>query len=421
MKERLDPKKLDNYKRINLVDFASSQYGYKIDSKDSTKKWPVLRNQNDDKMLMHQNENGQWSFTNLHNDSERGSIFDFINKEQPKLSFKEIVDRLEKYEPSISATLEEHASTANVFDKSHLKHVSKINENNIMYLVHERKIDPEILLNDPKFKDKIQIYSSDKFKNIAFPITNDKKPISGFILKNKEFSGYLKSSEHSNSLWVSNYDRSKPVDKLFISESPIDSISHYQLNKKDLKNKNVVYMATGGSPTKGQINLVDKFVAAKALSNMDVEQIESLFDNDLGGRQFAAKFNGELKSIKKTDSPDLQHIGYSVKKDNPNIKATVNFSNTNEKELTSFSKRFDKEKFNIETSARQDGTSKVELTFPKESKEHWKDFTNGLNDLNKNKVANTFPKLKDFNKELQNLMKNQKPFKNISGLGIPKH
>lgn len=402
MKQRLDPKKLDQLKeKINLAQFAVNQYGYKVDKKDSTPKWITLRNEADDKLLVHKNPNGHWSFSNLRDNTQKGSIYDLVKKEEPHLSFPQIVEKLTKYQPSVQPELDSAPSSKNVFDRDHLNNIYKANEKNMAYMIRERKIDPDILLNDPKFKDKVFIHKKDDYTNTAFPISNKGKSISGFIVKNSKWSGYMITSEHQDSLWVSNTDKNKPVEKIFVTESPIDAISHYQLNKEKLKDKNIVYMATGGSPTKGHHQLIDTFIKLRADSSKK-DLVESIYDNDVAGRQFTSKMVGELKNIKKENAPVISTVGYSQKKDHPDIQANISFKQATKEQVVGFKNSFDNKAFEVVAAERNDGTKVVSVKFPKASKEHWDNLQKNLNQFNKNEVKSTFSQAKDFNQELKN-------------------
>lgn len=404
MKQRLDPKKLDQLKEINLINFATASYGYVVDKKESSKSWAVLRNEADDKLLIKKHDTGHWSFTNLRNENERGTITDLVKKEEPHLTFIQRVQKITNYKPSVQTGMDVSESSKNTFNKNYLKDVFKLNENSSAYMVNERKIDKEILLNDPKFKDKVLVHKTDKYLNTVFPISNKEKSISGFIVKNTGFSGYMETSEHKDSLWISNYDKNKKIEKIFMAENPIDAISHYQLNKKELQNKNVVYMSSGGSPTKEHHQLIDTFIKQRSHDEKN-GFVETINDNDLRGRAFSIKLTAELQAIKKEDAPLISHVGYATKKDHSDIQANISFKKATPEQISSFTNSFDKKQFEVSAAERNDETKVVSVKFPKESKEHWDNLQKNLNQFNKNEVKSTYSKAKDFNQELKNTVK----------------
>ncbi len=71
--------------------------------------------------------------------------------------------------------------------------------------------------------------------------------------RNEAFKGILGGK--FDCLATSNHDKSRPIDILYIGESFIDCISHYQLchSGSDL---NLVYVSTEGTFTEGQMRLL---------------------------------------------------------------------------------------------------------------------------------------------------------------------
>jgi len=321
-------------------------------------------------------------------------------------------------------------ATNNTFDTQHLKYVSKINKNNISYLT-KRGLDPKIILNDEKFSNKILVYNSGKTKNTVFPTSNENKPISGFILENNNLSAHIKSSEYQNSLWVSNHDKSKPLDKLIVAESPINALSHYQLNKTDLAGKNVLYVATGGSMTNNQIRLIDKInVKSKP------KDVETIFNNDEAGHRYASKLNGTLKTDNSDNAFDsfkntkIDNISFSKEKNGDinlliDVKSKGSFDkdfkldvynefNRKSHQLTSihpdkvnklghaFELKFDGKPTDKETDFKDKlltDKTKIKVSFPN-NKFYWDKAHRGVASLNNNMVKNTFPLSKDFNSDL---------------------
>lgn len=56
-------------------------------------------------------------------------------------------------------------------------------------------------------------------------------------------------------LALSAHDRSRPIDILYVGESIIDCISHYQLHHEKSP-RNLVYLSSEGTLTEGQMNLL---------------------------------------------------------------------------------------------------------------------------------------------------------------------
>lgn len=142
------------------------------------------------------------------------------------------------------------------------------------YLQKERKILSEILL-DSRFANRVMI---DNRGNAIFP-HYDKTGICGYEIKNKGFTGFSLGGEKG--LWYSR-DVSK-AQKIVITESAIDAMSHAQLRKTDAS---VGYVSIGGAMSEKQEALL-KSLIEKAHSR-GTEVVLGL-DNDTAGDKLCQK------------------------------------------------------------------------------------------------------------------------------------
>ncbi len=107
--------------------------------------------------------------------------------------------------------------------------------------------------------------------------------------RNETFKGIIGGK--FDCLATSNHDKSRPIDILYIGESFIDCISHYQLRhyKSDL---NLVYVSTEGTFTEGQMRLLRLI--------LDKNQIK---DESLSNDELRNKVR-ELKNVELSENKD---------------------------------------------------------------------------------------------------------------------
>ncbi len=144
------------------------------------------------------------------------------------------------------------------------------------YLRGERKISVGIL-RDERFADRVL---TDYRGNAIFPhrgkaVVNGKVTsiITGYEVKNRGFTGFAAGGEKG--LWYT--ANAAKAEKIIITESAIDAMSHAQLRRTD---KSVAYVSIGGAMSEKQKELL-KSMIAKAHSR-GAEIVLGL-DNDPAG------------------------------------------------------------------------------------------------------------------------------------------
>ena len=97
--------------------------------------------------------------------------------------------------------------------------------------------------------------------------------------------------------------KGRPIDILYIRESFIDCISHYQLLHSG-SNLNLVYVSTEGTFTEGQMKLLRLI-----LEKNRVKELRSIFDNDKQGYKYTLwlhrHFYGDTTDIKSLSENEL--------------------------------------------------------------------------------------------------------------------
>ena len=146
----------------------------------------------------------------------------------------------------------------------------------------------------------------------------------------KSFKGFLGSK--IGSIACSKFDKSRPIDIVYIGESMIDNASHFQI--KNLKStKNILYISAEGNMTTGQMELIKLLLNHH---NIKSENLFYIFDNDKQGYKYTIKLDDYLNNKQPSDIENmsveqlkekvfsLPNIDFSVNKDwNDDLKAIL--------------------------------------------------------------------------------------------------
>lgn len=280
------------------------------------------------------------------------------------------------------------------FEKDNLIEVYKFSD---LYYNKELNLDHGIL-TDEKFKDKVFVHYQEL--ELLFPLYNFKSQLSGFISQDKSNNDYLSElsgKEKKSSVWFSNF-QDKPIQTLFITSDPVEAINHYKFNYDDLRESNILYIATGERIYIEQLELIDKFI-----SGHEIDNIVSIFDDNIGGLSLTAFLSGSLNSIKKASSeltlfdssnlftypvslPVELHLWFEGAKDTSACFKPLNDYNA-----------YLKGEFTISYIDE----SKVEVLFPKACKLHWQVVLEFLNQFNEVKITNQLPLFGSFIKDIK--------------------
>ena len=339
--------------------------GYK--QKYSTERWP--RYEKGDAVLLVTESNG---YKNVKT-GETGNLFKFIEAEYAKTGAKsatahfiDVVLKQPVAEMRSKAHIEwlgerAHQPAAmaegtpvvkkefNLSDYR-LEHLSTGNN----YLVNQRGIE-KATLDSPLFKGSIiqgnkthridaktgnKVEIPKHFNNVVYPFKQSPSALNQEMTSllqqySKKFKAgdkmvdklFAPGEGKKNAAWFSKLPPDGKVTNLFVMENPLDALSHYQLHKPE----NPLYMATGGRPAAGQVQLIDE-VAAK----YGVQHKHLSFDNDMAGHTFDAQYLASktqqygLKQVPDKNEefivefrqlkPEQEYALKEVVKDMPNVK-----------------------------------------------------------------------------------------------------
>lgn len=149
-----------------------------------------------------------------------------------------------------------------------------------------------------------------EYRNVCVKMIDDKK-LKGISQRNDEFKGV--QGEKFDSLAFSHYDASRPIDTLYIGESMVDCISHFQIKNLNTS-ENIVYASSEGTLTKGQLILLQKLI-----NRHQIKTVISIFDNDENGYKYYIWldnfFNDKNTETENLEVDELKQIAESL----PNI------------------------------------------------------------------------------------------------------
>lgn len=276
---------LDEFKsRIDLREYAA-RLGYELDRRESSRCSSVMR-QAGDKIIIKRNPNGHYVYFSVHDDADNGTLIDFAQKRK-NLNLGQLRKELRPWVGRAAAPLplfarldsspKDRQAVERVYSRMQIaaRHP---------YLEQERKIPPA-LLGSPRFAGRIRI---DERGNAVFPHF-DEFGLSGFELKNKDFTGFAKGGEKG--LWES-HDQDDDTAIVF-AESAIDALSHAAL----FPALSARYRSIGGAVNDRQPVLI-KAAIADVPKNAEVI---CAMDNDEAGRKLAVMVKECFNSADCTD------------------------------------------------------------------------------------------------------------------------
>lgn len=115
----------------------------------------------------------------------------------------------------------------------------------------------------------------------------------------KSFKGFLGSKDRC--IASSKYDKSRPIDQVYIGESMIDNASHFQIKNLNTP-KNILYVSTEGNMTVGQMEVIKLILDHH---NIKLENLISIFDNDKQGYKYAIKLDDFLNNRQASDIENM--------------------------------------------------------------------------------------------------------------------
>ena len=304
-----DPTELDRFKRdIDLVDYAQRQ-GYTIKKESRRGDWHHLVK--DDEHVIVTRKGDHQVYLNTGDDRDAGSIIDFAKTrggDGHGLNLGQVRQQLREYLDGAPAPARQYSappdtarlSSLPVGDPEQARQAEEERRTRLISEVlgvkkeltdrsylHGRGITDETL-DSPAFQGRIFTAQQNEHKNTAFPLYNE-HGLASVEQKNEHYKSLLPLPK--NGIWVSHPTEGKdtPVERVVVSESAIDSLSHFQL-KHGQDPKNTLYIATSGTPTEAQVALIQRVI-----DKQQPREVVLANDRDAGGRQFNINYLNELQ------------------------------------------------------------------------------------------------------------------------------
>lgn len=246
---------------ISLPDFLL-QLGWKFVS-GSSNACPKMSN-GTHTIVIKRNAQNQYTYWDVHSDSIRGrSILDFMQEHLlettgKRPSLREVGEILQKYINTNRIVTPEQSR----YDVGN----TSMNMNELQFYLNQLKpysgnylqkrgikkesIESKVFQNTffiREVRNKGSVY-----RNVCVKMYSE-RGVEAISQRNENFKGIIGGK--FDCLATSSHDKSRPIDILYVGESIIDCISHYQLKHENTP-LNLVYVSTEGTLTEGQMRLL---------------------------------------------------------------------------------------------------------------------------------------------------------------------
>lgn len=271
-------------------------------------------------IVIKRNSQNQYTYWDVHSDNIRGrSILDLMQEHLFETTGKKATLR------EVGEILQNYINTNQIVTPDNSRYdvgnTSMSEDELTMYLkqlqpykgnyLQKRGITEESI-NSPFFKDIFQIREvknqNTLYRNICVKMYND-KGVQAISQRNETFKGIIGGK--FDCLATSRHDKSRPIDILYVGESIIDCISHYQLCHSNT-GLNLVYVSTEGTLTEGQMQLLRIII-----SKNEVKSLKTIFDNDKQGYKYTLwldnNLRGMLHDVENMESEELKSMAYQVR------------------------------------------------------------------------------------------------------------
>jgi len=319
---RIPLTEVEEFKKVDIAQFAINNYGYKKDKIGSTNtgitrltresgEWMVVNKnpKTGDYMYYTQNTNSRQIIYQLIQEEEGLKFRDAHKKYYNHSALNMKATKAEQAKPEISEVIrKEKLRTEPLTDTRYLESrgIEKSTLNNPQF--RNRVLNKEIILN-----------SGAKFKNTVYPLytLNEdgdfKKQHVGLEAENFNFKGSVEGSQKSGSVWISNIpDPKKPVDEIVVVESPRDALHKWQLKDK-YEPANRIYVATAGPVTAENSKVINRI-----LQHSPNAKVVSALDNDRVGERY------DISLINSVSKANLQNAEKRITEQQINIRPYFN-------------------------------------------------------------------------------------------------
>jgi len=279
---------LDRFKTdIDLRAYAAA-HGYELDRKCSWNGSAVMRHGNGDKIIISRADDGHYVYWSVRDDSDKGTIIDFVKYRQNSDKFCQIREELRTWIgsqarvayanlPPLRKTVKDRRRIQNRYNSMSVAHTNA-------YLEEERCI-PALALQFWRFDDTVR---ADRKGNAVFP-HYDTEGLCGYEMKNAGFTAFAPGG--TKGLWLSKTIRDDNC--LVICESAIDALSHAVL----FHGCRTRYASIAGKPTAVQLNLLRVEIERMPAGS----EIIAAMDSDQAGRALADLVRRAVEATSRGD------------------------------------------------------------------------------------------------------------------------
>lgn len=272
---------------INLSEYAAEQ-GYVLIKNESSRNSFVMQRESDnDKIIVATDTDGHGIYFSVRDDADNGSIIDFV-QQRKGLNLGQVRKELRPYigENREQKPIESRMSKPQI--STHDAQKAAVNWSRAQpapehdYL--EKRGITKATLQDPRFAPVVR---TDDRNNALFAHYN-KQGISGYEIKNKDFTGFAAGGQKG--LWfTSNINH---AERVVITETAIDALSHAEFQRRNKANEpaKTAYVSFGGSMSPEQKELIGSM-----LKNMQQREQKLVLANDRDGAGEA--FNEQIKGL----------------------------------------------------------------------------------------------------------------------------
>lgn len=264
-------------------------------------------------IVIKRNSMKQYTYWDVHSDNIRGkSIIDLMQQHVLETTGKQLSLR------EVGEILQNYLNTNLIITPENSRYDvggTSLNQEELNLYLHQLKpyngnylqkrgitLDS---INSPVFKDIFFIREvrnkNSVYKNICVKMYND-KGVQAISQRNETFKGIIGGK--FDCLAPSNHDKHRAIDILYIGESIIDCISHYQMHHTG-SSMNLVYVSTEGTLTEGQMKLV-RIIFEKN----EVKALHSIFDRDKQGYKYTLWLDnylyGKKHEVESMDTSDME-------------------------------------------------------------------------------------------------------------------
>ena len=280
---------LERFKQdISLAEYAAGE-GYVLVKNESSRNSFVMQRETDnDKIIVATGTDGHGIYFSVRDDADNGSIIDFVQKRKG-LNLGQVRQELRPHAVENREARPIEIRLGKPKASTQDTHRAAVNWSRAQpapghdYL-EQRGIKKETL-QDPRFAPVIR---ADERGNALFAHYN-REGISGFEIKNKDFTGFAAGGQKS--LWFSS--NINHAERVIVTESAIDALSHAELERGD-KGKDpqkTAYVSFGGAMSPEQKELISSlFEKVKERG----QKLALGTDRDAGGEAFNTELMGLL-------------------------------------------------------------------------------------------------------------------------------